>query len=465
MAMKPVYLAIDIGASSGRHIAGWIENNQIHIEEVYRFPNSPVFKNNQLIWDHKQLFEQIVKGLALCPQKGFLPESIGIDTWAVDFALLDENGLLVEPIVSYRDKRTENLRHMADEAYLYGRTGIQYQPFNTLYQLLAVKRDHPDNLLKAKHMLLMPEYFNYLLTGKMISEYTNATTTGLVNAETRNWDFEIINSLNLPQHLFFPLAKPGLIVGCLKKELEKQIGYNASVILPPTHDTACAVAAAPIGEESLYLSSGTWSLMGVENAFPITHEKSRICNFTNEGGVNNSYRYLKNIMGLWILQCLQKESDSVFKPQTMSELAQKATPSCARIDINDESFLAPQHMGLAVEKYLKSTNQPIPKDEPSLWRLVFDSLADCYAKAVKEIESLTQKQYRHIAIVGGGCQNQLLNQLTANACNKTVTAGPVEATAFGNLLCQMVASKEIPSFDEGRQLISQSFKVKTYHPQ
>ncbi len=462
--MKNIYLAIDIGASGGRHIAGWFDDEKIHLKEVYRFSNAPVWVNKRLHWNHERLFDEIIKGLKACSVLGMHPQFTAIDTWGVDYALVNRQGQLTGPIFCYRDERTQGLDQTLDEQWLYEKTGIQRQPFNTIYQLLATGRDDPLALDQAQQMLMLPEYFNYRLTGNKVAEYTNATTTGLVNAASRQWDQQIINKTGLPPQLFSPLMQPGTLVGSVKNTIAKEIGFSTNILLAPSHDTACAVAAAPIRQNSLYLSSGTWSLMGAEITRPITSSESLRHNITNEGGVAGTYRYLKNIMGLWILQCLKKEAQKPVTYQEMAALAQMEPESETFIDVNNPDFLAPKHMGQAIDAYLKGLGRPPVKKAPQGWRLIFDSLAKDYQKTANEITALTGTSYQHIAIVGGGSQNQLLNQLTANACNKTVTAGPVEATAIGNLLSQMVATKEIPSYAYGRVLIQNSFNISTYYP-
>ncbi|NLB90059.1 MAG: rhamnulokinase, partial [Clostridiales bacterium] len=303
----PYYLAIDIGASSGRHLIGWLQEGKIHLQEVYRFSNGPVKKDQHLVWDHQKLFQEIIHGLKACKAAGYTPTSMGIDTWGVDFALLDQKGSLLGDTVSYRDHRTQGFSELVNQEMLYSRTGIYPQPFNTLYQLIALRKEDPTLFAKGHRLLLMPEYLHFLLTGKIAAEYTNATTTGLVNATTRTWDKKILNQLSFPEHLFPPIQYPGTLVGTVRKEIAQEIGFSPLVVLPPTHDTASAVAAAPLTAESLFLSSGTWSLIGAETSSPNTSMESLHYGLTNEGGVNHTYRHLKNIMGLWILQCLKKE--------------------------------------------------------------------------------------------------------------------------------------------------------------
>lgn len=462
---KNWYLAVDIGASSGRHIAGRVENNTFHLEEIYRFENGVTEKNGRLVWNHEKLFQEIIKGLRACYEKGIHPLSMGIDTWGVDFALVDDLGNLLDDTVAYRDNRTQGLSALVDEKMLYNHTGIQTQPFNTLYQLMALQKTAPALLNRARRMLLMPEYLHYRLTGKKMAEYTNATTTGLVNAASRTWDWPLIDQLGFPRQLFGPLHQPGTLVGFLHQHLAREVGFQTKVVLPPTHDTACAVAAAPIDKNSLFLSSGTWSLMGAEALIPNTSEESRLYALTNEGGVEGTYRHLKNIMGLWILHCLKKEAkDPSLTYGEMARQAQSVTLGPITIDVDDEGFLAPKHMGKAIEAYLKDRGHSLPTEPKALWRLVYNSLAKSYATTAKNLERLNRKAYHTIAIVGGGSQNALLNQLTANACGKTVTAGPIEATALGNLMAQMIAAGEVPSYTKGRELIARSFPIQTYLP-
>jgi rhamnulokinase len=460
--MQRYYLAVDIGASSGRHIIGWMENNKIRLEEVYRFENCTTEKNGHLVWDHESLFAEILCGLRACRDKGMIPVSMGIDTWGVDFALIGPDGNIIGDTVAYRDHRTKGIPDTLDDTMLYARTGIQRQPFNTIYQLLAVKQQSPAMLEKAEHMLLMPEYFQYLLTGNRVCDYTNSSTTGLLDAKTRTWDWALIRELGLPERIFGVLHEPGTGVGMLSAEIARQIGFTCQVVLAPTHDTASAVLSAPIDPFSLYLSSGTWSLMGAEKQQPLLTEQSRKAGLSNEGGVDKTYRHLKNIMGLWIIQRIRKELPTKLSFPELAGMAMEAEYFTPRIDVNDESFLSPTHMTEAIHAYLKRTGQPLPQNAQELLSCVMQSLSESYAATVCELSELNKVPYNRVCIVGGGSQNDYLNRLTARACGMAVTAGPVEATALGNLAVQMIKDGRVADVASAREIIAQSFELKKY---
>ncbi len=456
------YLAIDIGASSGRHILGWMENGKLILEEVYRFKNGAEKLGDKLVWNDKSLFSSIVEGLKKCKEIGKIPCSIGIDTWGVDYALLDENDNLIGEVYSYRDDRTQEVigevHSIVSEREAYERTGIKKQVFNTIYQLYCDKKS--GKLDKAKSFLMMPDYLHFLLTGKKRNEYTNASTTGLLNAKTREWDYEILKKLGIKTELFGKLSLPGTIVGELKEEIANVVGFNATVCLPATHDTASAVMAVPEKGFPLYISSGTWSLMGIETPNENTSVIASDSGFTNEGGYNKSVRFLKNIMGLWMIQCIKKEYNDKYSFTDFVEEARKSEGFESIVDVNDLSFFAPESMINAVKDYCKKTNQKVPETVGEIVLCVYNSLAECYKKAVEQIEEITSVKFSKINIVGGGCQNVLLNELTAKCTGRTVVAGPVEATATGNLLAQMLSTGEIASLDEGKDIIRNSFEIK-----
>lgn len=459
---KNYYLAIDIGASSGRHILGYMENGKIVLEEIYRFKNGAEKVGDKLVWNHESLFSSIIEGLKKCKEINKIPCSIGIDTWGVDYALLDENDNLIGEIYSYRDDRTQSVidevHSIVSEKEAYERTGIQKQVFNTIYQLYCDKKS--GKLDNAKSFLMMPDYLHFKLTGVKKNEYTNASTTGLLNAKTREWDFEILEKLGIKKEIFMPLSLPGSIVGELKAEIASQVGFTSTVYLPATHDTASAVMAVPSEEMPLYISSGTWSLMGIETPDENTSEIANASGFTNEGGYEKSVRFLKNIMGLWMIQCIKKEYNDKYSFTDFVDEAVKAQGFDSIVDVNDLSFFAPDSMINAVKEYCKKTNQKVPETVGEIVLCVYSSLAVCYAKAVEQIEQITGKKFNEINIVGGGCQNVLLNKLTAEKTGRKVVAGPVEATATGNLLAQMLANKEISTLSEGKQLIKKSFEIK-----
>ena len=456
------YLAIDIGASSGRHILGWIDNGKIYLEEIYRFKNGAEKVDNKMFWNVDSLYSNIVEGIKKCSEIGKIPVSIGIDTWGVDYALLDKDDKLIGNVYSYRDDRTQStidkVHAIVSEDEAYQRTGIQKQVFNTIYQLYSDKES--GKLDKAETFLMMPDYLHFLLTGKKKNEYTNASTTGLLNAKTRTWDYELIDKLGFKKSLFKELSLPGTTVGELKEEIQKIVGFNSVVCLPATHDTASAVMAVPKKGKSLYISSGTWSLFGIETPNENTTAIAKQSGFTNEGGFNKSIRFLKNIMGLWMIQCIKKEYNDKYSFTDFVDEANKAVGFESIVDVNDLSFFAPDSMINAVKAYCERTNQKVPETVGEIVLCVYQSLAVCYAKAVEQIEEITGEKFSEINIVGGGCQNVLLNKLTAIKTGRKVVAGPVEATATGNLIAQMLAGGEMKSLDDGKMIIKDSFEIK-----
>ena len=462
------YLAVDIGASSGRHILGWVAEGTLVLREVYRFSNRLHSREGHLCWDMEQLFAEIVQGLAQCKEEGIIPVSMGIDTWAVDFLLLDRQGKPLGNAVSYRDSRTQGMDKLVEARIspeeLYARTGIQKQAFNTIYQLMAVKQQEPALLEQAQRLLLVPEYLTYRLTGRRESEYTNATTTGLVNAQTKTWDEEILDRLGYPRRLFGELRQPGFSVGGLSPQVQERVGFDCQVLLPATHDTASAFLAVPAKENGVYLSSGTWSLLGTELPAPVLTEESRRCNFTNEGGYQYRFRYLKNIMGLWMLQSTRREAGEGTSFAALEQAARDAGEFPSRIDVNHPSFLAPESMGEAVRSLCRETGQPVPATLGELAACVYHSLAQSYARSIQELSALTGKSYTAVNVVGGGSRDSYLNQLTAQATGLPVYAGPTEGTALGNLLVQMLAQGEFPDLAAARRAIRHSFPMKEVFP-
>ncbi len=466
--MKNYYLAVDIGASSGRHILGCVEDNKIKIEEIYRFANGLKEKNGHLCWDVEHLFQEIINGLKKCKECGKLPVSMGIDTWAVDFVLLDEQDHVIGETVGYRDSRTsgmdEKLYKLITEAELYERTGIQKQMFNSIYQLFAVRDKNPDYLERAKSFLMIPEYFNYLLTGVKKNEYTNASTTQLVNVNTNEWDYELMDLLGYPREMFGKLELPGTVVGKMKKDIADEIGFDLTVVLPATHDTGSAVISVPATEDDIvYISSGTWSLMGTEIMKAECSEKSRIRNFTNEGGYEYRYRYLKNIMGLWMIQCVKKEYKDVYSFARLCELAEEEKTFASRVDVNNQCFLAPSSMIGALQQYCRDTSQQVPEKPGEVAACIYQSLADSYGDTIQELEEMTGKKYNKIYIIGGGSNADYLNKLTAESTKKQVIAGPSEATAIGNLAAQMLRDGIFTSLKDARKGIYESFDVKVFN--
>lgn len=467
------YLAIDIGASSGRHILGTIKDGKISLEEVYRFENSQVRKDGHDCWDIEKLVESVKAGINAAMEKCKI-DSIGIDTWGVDFVLLDANNELCSDAVAYRDSRTAGADKDIEASAisfeeLYSRAGIQKAPYNTIYQLWALKKEHPEQLAKADKLLMIPEYLNYRLTGNIVHEYTDSSTTSLLNAAAKDWDFEIIERLGLPKKIFGRLEMPGTTVGEYR---------GAKVVLAAMHDTASAYLAVPARDDNaVYLSSGTWSLLGVENMEAITTHASCAANFTNEGGAWGRYRYLKNIMGLWMIQSIRRELNGVsyvagkagdatmealrnlsdyekghkYSFEELSMVA-RGNPFNIIIDVNDQRFLNPDSM-IGEVMAAAAEDGKAPSTISELMQCVYISLADCYARAIVNLSELTGKTYTSINIVGGGCQDKYLNSLTATATGLEVFAGPIEGTAIGNLIVQMIAMGDFATLDEARKAI------------
>lgn len=465
--MGDYYLAVDIGASSGRHILGHIKDGKMILEEVYRFENGMVSKDGHACWNLKSLFENIKTGIKKCKEIGKIPVSMGIDTWAVDYVLLDEKDKVLGETYGYRDKRTkgmdEEVYKVISEEDLYERTGIQKQIFNTIYQLMATKKKNPEHLVKAKTFLMLPDYFQFLLTGKKVSEYTNGTSTQLVDVKTNEWDMTLIEKLGYPKEIFLPLSQPGSLVGHFTKEIQDEVGFDCQVTLVATHDTGSAVMAVPTeSDECLYISSGTWSLMGIENQKAICHEESRQKNFTNEGGYNYRYRYLKNIMGLWMIQSVRHELEDAYSFAQSCELAEENITFPSRVDVNDETFLAPQNMQEAIKVYCRASGQKEPKSIGEIATVIYQSLAESYAETSKEIEAITGKSYSTIHIVGGGSNAAYLNQLTARKAKKKVLVGPSEATAIGNLMAQMIEEGVFTDLKAARRCVYESFEIKEF---
>lgn len=464
--MEKYYLAVDIGASSGRHILAHMEQDKMVLEEIHRFPNGLVNKGGHLVWDVDRLFAEIKTGMKKCAEKGKIPVSMGIDTWAVDFVLLDQEQRRIGDAVAYRDSRTDGMDREVyqciSEEELYQVTGIQKQPFNTIYQMMALKKQNPKMLEQAEQMLMIPDYFHYLLTKKAVTEYTNASTTQLVSPQTKDWDWDLIKRLGFPEKLFQKVVTPGIVLGDLTEEMQQEIGYNCKVVLPATHDTGSAVAAVPTdSDETLYISSGTWSLMGTELLEANCSAESRVHNLTNEGGYGYRFRYLKNIMGLWMIQSVKKE---IGKDLGFGEICERASMSSIKslVDCNDKRFLAPANMTKEVQKACQETNQEVPETLADVAAVIYNSLARDYGEAAKEIEELTGTFYNQIHIVGGGANADYLNKLTAKATGKKVCAGPTEATAIGNLTVQMITEKELADLFEARKCIYRSFPIKVY---
>lgn len=464
--MEKYYLAVDIGASSGRHMLASMKDGKMQLEEVYRFWNGMDDKNGTLCWDVERLITEIKNGLKKCKEIGKIPVSMGIDTWGVDYVLLDKDDNILGDTVGYRDSRTEGMDGKVYEVIpqddLYARTGIQKQIFNTIYQLMAVKQSHPEYLEQAETILMIPDYFNFLLTGVKKNEYTEATTGQLISPKTNDWDYELIDMLGYNSKMFLPVSMPGTVVGDFTEEVQREVGFNCTVVLPATHDTGSAVLAVPTNDDdAVYISSGTWSLMGIERKEADCSMESMKANFTNEGGYDHRFRYLKNIMGLWMIQSVKKEFTEDLSFAEICEMASKETISSI-VDCNDDCFLAPKSMIEAVQKFCRDTDQQVPETVGEISSVIYNSLAKCYGDTVEEIEAITGKKYSTIYVVGGGSNAGYLNELTAKYTGRKVSAGPSEATAIGNVIVQMLHDGVFASLPEARTCVKESFDVKMY---
>ena len=464
MAIK-CYLAVDIGASSGRHIAAWLEDGCLRMQEVYRFPNGADMKNGHLCWDMDALVSHVIAGMKAAKEQGFAPDAMGIDTWAVDYVLLDGEDRPVGDLVAYRDSRTDGMDAELEKtlpfAELYRITGIAKQPFNTVYQMMAAVREHPEFARQARDFLMVPEYLAFRLTGNKMHEWTNASTTALCDAVTKTWSKDVIRAAGLPEHWFEqPIHQPGASVGHLQPSVREAVGFDTDVILTATHDTGSAYLAVPArDEQAAFLSSGTWSLLGTELASACPTDESRAAGFTNEGGYAGTTRYLKNIMGLWMLQCIRKEIGNEYTFAEMADMAAKSDYP-AYVDATDNRFLAPASMLGEVKAALTEAGAPEPKGLADVLRAVNVGLAVCYRDAIAKMSELTGKRFTSVNIVGGGSQNRTLNALTAKHTGLPVFAGPAEGTAIGNLIVQMIAKGDFASLQEARDTVKRSFDIE-----
>ena len=451
------YLAIDIGASSGRHILGEMKNGRLETTEVYRFENGFKEQNGTLIWDIEKLTSDVVNGIAECKKLGKIPETVAIDTWGVDYVLFDKENKEILPCVSYRDSRTATA---VDEVFavipkeeLYAKTGIQTQAYNTIFQLWCDKKS--GKLQNATRLLMMPEYLSYRLTGVMKNEYTNASTTGLVNAENKVIDKEICARLGINAEIFGELNLPSTYIGSFTEEIKEKVGFDAKVIFCPSHDTASAVAACPVDENSVFISSGTWSLVGTENLYPVTTPAAMEANFSNEGGINYRFRFLKNIMGMWLFQNIRKNLDKKFTYDEMMQMAMESSYD-KLIDPTDDCFLAPENMVEAIRAYLGEPELPIG----DVLKSVYISLATSYKNTVEEIEQVAGKKVNRVAIVGGGSKDAYLNKLTKEYTGRRVTVGPTEGTAIGNLIAQLMYVNKDIDLSSAREIVINTFDIQ-----
>ncbi|MDD6735604.1 MAG: rhamnulokinase, partial [Clostridiales bacterium] len=468
--------AFDFGASSGRAMLAKFDGEKITLEEKHRFSNDPVTVNGGMYWDILRLFHEIKQGILKCVNSGDRDiDCIGIDTWGVDYGLLDKNGKLLGNPHHYRDSRTDG---MYDEAFklvpkkeIFRETGIAFNWFNTVYQLLSEKISDDVNLKNADKLLFIPDLLNYFLTGEMKCEYTEASTSQMFNSERYEWAGEMLKKLGIPGNIFADMVYPGEKIGVLKSELAEELGTEQiPVVAVASHDTGSAVASVPVeaGEDFIYISSGTWSLMGVELDKPIITDEAMEYNFTNEGGVNKTIRFLKNIMGLWLIQESKRQWEREGDAVTFDELerqARSAEPFACLIDPDYHTFQTPGNMPERIRDYCRKTGQKIPETKGEIVRCIAESLAFTYRRTIEGMEKVTGKQYGVIHIVGGGTKDKMICQFTANATKRTVSAGPVEATSIGNVVVQGMAMGAIKDLNEGRQIVKKSFPIEVYEPE
>lgn len=459
--------AIDLGASSGRIAIGAIDQGKLTITEIHRFKHeAKFFEDRGLRWEWAKIVDEVKTGLTKAQAHGEIV-SIGIDTWGVDYGLIDGQGELIEDPYCYRDARTDGImKEISDSIgreWIYAKTGIQFTFFNTAYQLYAAR--HTSAIAQAERFLMLPDLLNYVFSGSKSTDLTDASTTQLLNAKTRDWDFELIDRLQIPRHIFPPIHKPGAVLGKIN-------GHGSldgiAVVAVGSHDTASAVAGIPLkpSKDSAYISSGTWSLVGLELDSPVANEKTLSYNITNEAGVADRIRFIKNVSGMWLLEESLRQWKSEGLSLTAAELVQQAAnlPRRHIINTNDERFTKPGAMPERIAQYCRETGQDAPVTPPEFARCIFDSLADAYAQSIKELEETSGIKVGEINIVGGGSSNELLNQLTADLTGLPVIAGPVEATVLGNLIIQMMTAGWINSLEEGRTLIADSSQRKEFLP-
>jgi rhamnulokinase len=467
------YLALDLGAESGRTILGTLDGGRLKLSETHRFANSPVRIPDGLHWDVLRLWTEIKHGIAATVKSSTSFDSIGVDTWGVDFALLDRDGTLLENPFHYRDSRTDGLLDAAFQLMprekIFAQTGIQFMQINTLYQLLASARTKAPVLDVAQTLVTMPDLFNYWLSGEIAVEFTNATTTQCFDPIQRDWATSVLEALDIPTHIFKPVTDPGAVIGNILPDVAAETGAGeVEIVLPACHDTGSAVVAVPAqNQDFAWISSGTWSIMGAEMRKPVLGPKALQYNFTNEGGVFGTWRLSKNIMGLWLVQECRRSWQSQNANHTYAELtefASEADAFLAVIDPDDPVFLHPGDMPERIRNYCATTNQHIPETKGELLRVVLESIALKYRWVLERLEELTGNEFHTIHIIGGGSQNLLLNQFTSDATDRRVVTGPVEATAIGNVLMQSIALGHLDSLAQAREVVCDSFSVAEYEP-
>ena len=469
------YLAVDLGAESGRTIIGALDGGQLVLTETHRFPNGPVRHPDGLHWDVQRLWANIKTGIAASSSKSNkLIDCIGLDTWGVDFALLDKNNSLLFDPFHYRDERTNSMLNEAfkrmPRAEIFSNTGIQFMQINTLYQLLAMSSQKSSLLDNAETFLTIPDLFNFWLSGEITNEFTNSTTTQCLDPHKRDWATPVLDAMNISSHLFKPITDPGTLLGTLLPDIAAESGTGGvKIVLPACHDTGSAVVSIPArNQDFAWISSGTWSIMGAEVSEPCINEKALAHNFTNEGGVFGTWRLSKNIMGLWLVQeckrTWQDQGENLSYEEIM-HLAVAAKPFLAVIDPDDNTFFHPGDMPARIQKFCLQTNQYKPQTKGEILRVALEGLALKYRWVLERLEELSGKQLGPIHIIGGGTKNRLLNQLTANATRRVVVTGPVEATAIGNVLMQAIGLGDLGSLSEAREVVRASFEVEEYYPE
>lgn len=474
MQAKTQYIAVDLGAESGRVMLATIDAGRLSLEEIHRFGNGPTEVESSLRWNFQKLFSNIKEGISKAVKKADGEISgIGVDSWGVDFGLLDEDGELIEEPYHYRDSRTDGVMEKAFELLgrrsIYENTGLQFMQLNTIYQLLAMRLADSAVLKRTKKLVFMADLVTYFLSGKIIGEYSLASTSQLMDMRTGLWSKEIFDKLDLPIDIMPDIVKPGSVLGVLKAELCSEFGCGAiDIIAVGSHDTACAVVAAPARENGwAYLSSGTWSLLGIETREAIINDKSFKYAFTNEGGVGDTIRFLKNIMGLWLLQECRRQwhRDGVdLSYDEITDLAEGAEPFFGIIDPDYDDFLAPGDMPARINEFLKKTGQPTTDDKGQIARVILESLAIKYRSVIEAIEDITGEKINVLHIIGGGIQNKLLCQFAADSTGKKVVAGPIEATAIGNVMIQAIAKGQISSLAQARKMVAGSIDTTVYLP-
>ena len=473
--MTKKFLAFDLGAESGRGILGLFDGQHLRLEDVHRFPNGAVQTLDTLHWDVLRLYGEMLNTLRLCAAQYGGIDSLGVDTWGVDFALLGRGNTLLGNPRHYRDPHTEGVMEQAftrvPRAEIFRQTGLQFMRFNSLFQLLALQRDRSPLLDVAESLLFMPDLFHFFFTGLRVNEYTDASTSQMLDPASRSWAYGLVKAFDLPSDILGTLVQPGTVLGPLRTAVALETGINpAQVIAPATHDTASAVAAVPAtsGGRWAYISSGTWSLVGVELPVPLLTDAARDFNFTNEGGVGGTTRLLKNVMGLWLVQECRRaweRQGHAYGYGELARLAEAAPPFASLVDPDDASFILPPSMPAALGEFCRRTGQPVPQEPGAVVRCALESLALRYRWVLERLEELTGGTLEVVHVVGGGCQNELLCQLTADACGRPVLAGPIEATAIGNVLVQALGLGVIGSLADAREVVRCSFPVQTYTPQ